>query len=223
MDPLVSAGAAAGSALLIDCRSLETVPVPVADGLRILVVDSGQRRELTAGDYNRRRAECEAAAAALGVRSLRDVAVADLGAARLPAVLARRARHVVTENRRVHEAREALARDDRRALGALFAASHRSLAGDFAVSTPELDALVQIATATPGIVASRLTGAGFGGCTVSLVETDAAEAAGRQILAAYERRTGRRARFWVSRAAPGALALSRRAGRADPAEGWRPV
>ena len=209
MDPLVSAAAEAGSALFIDCRSLETERVQVPDALRILVVDSGQRRELTAGDYNRRREQCEAAATALGVPALRDATLAELHSALLPEPLGRRARHVISENARVREAREALRHDDRRALGRLFAESHRSLAEDFDVSTPELDALVDVARATPGIVASRMTGAGFGGCTVSLVEADAAASAGSRIVAEYARRTGRTARWWVSRAGAGALSLSR--------------
>jgi galactokinase len=209
MDPLVSAAAVADAALFIDCRSLEMEPVPVPDGLRILVVDSGQRRELTAGDYNRRREECEAAAASLGVPSLRDVTIDQLEPVRLPGSLLRRARHVVTENARVLAAREALRRDDRQALRSLFADSHRSLAQDFAVSTPELDVLVEIASATPGVVASRMTGAGFGGCTVSMVDADAAASAAAGIIDAYGRRTGRIARAWVSRAAAGAIPLSR--------------
>jgi galactokinase len=178
----------------------------MSDELRILVIDSGQRRELVGGDYNRRRAECEEAARLLGVRSLRDVEPSALGGARLPEPLGARARHVVTENERVALAAEALIADDRDALGELFAASHGSLRDDFAVSTPELDLLVQIARSTPGVVAARMTGAGFGGCTVNLVEAPRAEAAASAISAAYERRTGRAARAWVSRPASGALA-----------------
>ena len=206
MDPMVIAAAVRGTALLIDCRSLSTKPVPVSDELRIVMIDSGQRRELVAGDYNRRRAECEEAARLLGVRSLRDIEPSALDRAELPELLGARARHVVTENERVALAADALIADDREALGELFAASHRSLATDFAVSTQELDLLVHIARSTPGVVACRMTGAGFGGCTVNLVEAPRAEAAATAISAAYERRTGRAARAWVSRPASGALA-----------------
>jgi galactokinase len=129
-----------------------------------------------------------------------------LDRAALPQPFAARARHVVTENQRVVMAVDALVADDRAALGELFAASHRSLAGDFAVSTPELDLLVAIARSTPGVVAARMTGAGFGGCTVNLVEESRAAAAADAIRAAFERRTGRTARAWVSRPASGALA-----------------
>ena len=206
MDQLASTAATPGHALFIDCRSLEVAHVPVPVGMRILVIDSGQRRELTGGDYNRRRAECEEAARLLGVASLRDVA--DPAAVEpLPEPFRARARHVVTENARTLATVDALRRDDRPALAELFAASHASLARDFAVSTPELDALVEIAGAAPGVVASRMTGAGFGGCTVTLVEDDAAERCGAAIAAEYELRTGRAARFWVSAPGAGAMAL----------------
>jgi galactokinase len=208
MDPMVIAAAVRGTALLIDCRSLSAKPVPVPDELRILVIDSGQRRELAVGDYNLRRAECEEAARLLGVASLREVGRTELQSAGLPEPFAARARHVVTENERVVMAVDALIADDRAALGQLFADSHRSLADDFAVSTPELDLLVAIARSTPGVVAARMTGAGFGGCTVNLVEVPRAESAADAISAAYDRRTGRPARAWVSRPAPGALSRS---------------
>jgi galactokinase len=175
------------------------------DDLRILLIDSGQRRELVGGDYNRRREECEEAARMLGVTSLREVEGAALARQLLPDPLASRARHVVTENERVLMAADALVRKDRRALGKLFAASHRSLATDFAVSTPELDLLVEIARSTHGVVAARMTGAGFGGCTVNLVEAPLAEAAATEISAAYARQSGRVPRTWVSRPASGAL------------------
>jgi galactokinase len=207
MDPLVSAAAEGGAALFIDCRSLDSEPVPVPERLRVLVIDSGVRRELVGGDYNRRRAECEEAVRLLGVSSLRDADTLMLDAADLPQPFAARARHVVTENARVVEAREALRSDDRDALARLFAASHRSLAADFEVSTPELDDLVEIATGTTGVVAARMTGAGFGGCTVNLVDRDAATEAASAIVEAYHARTGRTGRAWISRAAPGALAV----------------
>ena len=158
MDPLASAAAKAGFALFIDCTTLETSAVPMADDLRLLVIDSGQRRELSGGDYNLRRAECEQAARLLGVGSLREVSAGDLDGAPLPEPLASRARHVVSENARTLATVEAFRTDDRRAIGDLFAASHASLAVDFAVSTPELDALVEIAAAVDGVIGARMTG-----------------------------------------------------------------
>jgi galactokinase len=207
MDQLASTAARDGHALFIDCRTLALDHVPVPEDLRILVIDSGQRRELSGGDYNRRREECEDAARLLGVPSLRDVAdVGDIE--RLSDPLRARARHVVSENARTLATVDALRRDDRAALGELFAASHASLATDFEVSTAELDLLVTIARATPGVVGARMTGAGFGGCTVNLVEADAAEDAARAIVADYARRSDRAPRWWVSRAAPGAMELA---------------
>ena len=206
MDQLASAASHAGHALFIDCRSLEIRDVPVPDALRVLVVDSGQKRELASGEYNRRRDECEEAARLLGVGSLRDVDDASLVEG-LPEPFRSRARHVVTENQRTLATVDALAADDRTALRRLFADSHRSLATDFAVSTPDLDTLVHVAMATEGVVASRMTGAGFGGCTVSLVGADAATAAAARVAESYAARTGRAPRWWVSRAAAGAMEL----------------
>ena len=208
MDPLVIAAAHPDAALLIDCRTLAHEPVPLPGGLSIVVVDSGQRRELVGGDYNRRRAECEEAARLLGVASLRDVDIRTVEAAHLSPPLDARARHVVTENERVLATRDALLADDRERIGALFAASHRSLATDYAVTTPELDSLVEIAAATPGVVAARMTGAGFGGCTVNLVRAEDAPEAADAIVAGHRSTRGREARAWISRAAAGALAAS---------------
>ena len=209
MDQLASAGASSGAALFIDCRSLETEAVPVPEDLRVVVVDSGQRRELSAGDYNRRRAECEEAARRLGIATLRELRPVDLASARLPAPLDARVRHVVTENERVLAARDALRTGDRAALGALFAASHRSLSGDFDVSTPRLDLLVEAAGAVDGVVGARMTGAGFGGCIVVLAEAVGAARAASEIGERYRRATGHAAHSWVSRAGAGALELTR--------------
>jgi galactokinase len=196
MDQLTSAAGVTGHALLVDCRAVSVEPIPVPDELSLLVVDSGVRRGLAESAYNVRVAECNAAAEQLGVPSLRDAT--NLGA--LSGTLLRRARHVVSENERVLAAAAAL-RDARLdELGELFRASHLSLRDDFEVSTPELDRLVAIAGETEGVIAARLTGAGFGGCTVNLVRTEAAEAAGRSIVERY----GAGARFWVSRPAEGA-------------------
>ena len=205
MDQLASAGSSAGAALFIDCRSLATEAVPLPDSLRVVVVDSGERRELGSGEYNRRREECEAAAGHLGVASLRDLTAQDLPRLDLPEPLGDRVRHVVTENARVLAARPALRAADKAALGELFRASHESLATDFAVSTPRLDALVAAAVATDGVIGARMTGAGFGGCIVALVEASEAEAAVREVIERYAAATGHAGRGWVSRPASGAL------------------
>jgi galactokinase len=202
MDQLASAAGEAGHALLIDCRDLTVTAIPVPPDISLLVVDSGVRRELAHSAYNERVAECQAAAEALGVRSLRDATRGDLDG--LSGVLRQRARHVVEENERVHAAVDALRAGRLDELGGLFQASHESLRRDFEVSTPELDALVRFAEATVGVIAARLTGAGFGGCTVNLVRVEGAEAAGREIVERYSRDTGIEARFWVSNPAEGA-------------------
>jgi len=171
MDQLVVAAAVAGHALLIDCTSLETTPVPIPAGVEVVVVDSGQARRLDRSAYAARRAEVEAAAVALGT-GLRDAGPADAGHLADPR-LRRRARHVVSENRRVGAFATALAAGDASAAGAAMTESHVSLRDDFEVSTAALDALVERLTGTDGVFGARLTGAGFGGCVVALTEPGA--------------------------------------------------
>jgi galactokinase len=177
MDQLASAAGVAGSALLIDCTTMEIAPVPLPPGLDVVVVHSGQQRRLAASAYAERRAECEAAAAEVG--PLRDAGEADVAGLADP-VLRRRARHVVTENGRVRAFAAALAAGDAARAGALMVDSHRSLRDDFEVSTPALDALVAALASTPGVHGARLTGAGFGGCAVALVEAGVEVAADRR-------------------------------------------
>jgi len=167
MDQLASAGGREGHALLIDCRSRDITPVPMPEGVEVIVADSGQNRTLVGSAYAERRAQCEAAAAIIG--PLRDASFDDL-AELADEVLRRRARHVVTENARVLAFADALHRRDLGAAGRLMVESHHSLRDDFAVSTPALDALVERLTAVPGVHGARLTGAGFGGCVVALAE-----------------------------------------------------
>ena len=206
MDQLASAAARAEHALLIDCsdNSIEHVPMP--HELIVLVVDSGTQRDLQSSAYNDRRKDCEEAARALGVSSLREIELHDLeaGQARMSTDAFRRARHVVTENDRVLATVRALSAADFDEVGDLFAASHQSYARDFDASLDEIDALVDIARGTPGVIAARLTGGGFGGCTVNLIQREAAWAATDSIVTAYEYVVGRRARWWRSEAAAGA-------------------
>jgi len=201
MDQLASALGRAGQLLRIDCRSLEITPAPLPSETRLLVADSGVRRALATGAYNQRRAECERAllaARAAGLvpadaTALRDLAPDALGAlARVADPVAfRRARHVVDENARVDAVCAALARGDLAAAGAALRAGMASLQRDYEVSIPELDALCAIGDALPGVFGSRLTGAGFGGCTLHLVRAaDAPEAAAR-LADAFAARFGR--------------------------------
>src|SRR6266487_5473785 len=180
MDQYASLLCQAGTALLIDCRSLEAEPVPLDLGganLTLLVCDTRVSRELSATGYNARRQACERAAHTLGVRELRDAHLQDLE--KLSGEERKRARHVITENARVLEAAQALQRQDFGAFGRLLYASHRSLRDDYEVSTPALNAFVEIAVQSAALGA-RLTGAGFGGCALALIRSeDAGELAQR--------------------------------------------
>ena len=189
MDQFACAFGDEDHAILLDCRSLamETIPLPFDLGL--VVIDSGLRHDHAVGDYGQRRRETEAAARALGLPTLRDVQDAE-ALRRLPGLLERRARHVVTENARVLRAREALEEGDLIALGRLLDDSHASLRDWFEVSTTEVDLLVQIGREDAAILGARMTGGGFGGAVVMLAHRDEAYDAARRIALAYERRSG---------------------------------
>ena len=167
MDQLASAEGVEGHALLMDFAALEVTPVPMPAGVDIVVVHSGQARALAGSAYAERRAQCEAASEIIG--PLRDASEFHLARLENP-LLRRRATHVVTENRRVLEFVDCLWMGDLAGAGRLMAASHASLATDFEVSTPALDALVAELSAVPGVYGARLTGAGFGGCVVALAD-----------------------------------------------------
>ncbi len=172
MDQLASAAGVTGHALLIDFSTLEVTPVPLPTGVEVVVVHSGQARTLAGSAYAERRAACEAAEALIG--PLRKASETDVSRLTDP-VLARRARHVVTECSRVREMAAALGAGDPVTAGQAMVASHDSLRDDFEVSTPALDALVERLVATDGVFGARLTGAGFGGCAVALCEPGALE------------------------------------------------
>ncbi len=197
MDQFAAACGVSGSAVLLDCRSLEWRAVPLPEDLRLVVLHTGSKRQLDGSEYNLRRSQCEAAVAAIAlddktVQSLRDVTPFHLAAARtrMDPVAYRRAEHVVTENQRVMETIGALESGDLAAVGVVFAASHASLRDRFEVVSPELDAMVEIAISVPGVVAARMTGAGFGGCTVNLVRPEAIEALRTAVEREYPARTG---------------------------------
>ncbi|MCL5027076.1 MAG: galactokinase [Chloroflexi bacterium] len=205
MDQLIACLGQAEHALLIDCRSLGHRTLPLPADAAIVVVDSGVRRGLKDSEYNSRRAECEAAARHFGVPALRDVDEATFRsrAPELPESTRRRARHVVTENARTLAAALALETSSLHTFGRLMYASHASLRDDFEVSTPELNALVEIAAGVPGVYGARLTGAGFGGCVVALAQRVAAPALVAAIEAQYPARSGRRATVYICRASTG--------------------
>ena len=209
MDQLASAGGRAGHALLIDCRDVSMEAVEVPADLRVVVIDSAVQRSLSDSGYNERRKQCEAAASDMGVTSLRDADddLLETHREQMGDVVYRRARHVIGENRRVLDTVTALRSSDFEGLGALFDESHRSYARDFEASTPEVDSLVEIAQGTKGVVAARLTGGGFGGCTVNLVLQGHAEDAAEEILDGYRARTSLEGRMWVSEPADGAAPL----------------
>jgi galactokinase len=197
MDQFAVSCGVRGAVLRLDCRSYEWQPIPLPADLSLVVCHTGSPRHLERSEYNLRRGQCDAAVAALAaidpkVGSLRDVTLDLLAAAAdgLDPLAYRRARHVVTENARVEATVAALGADDMDAVGRLFAASHASLRDDFEVTSPELDAMVEIASGVRGVVAARMTGAGFGGCTINLVRPDAVEALGAAVESQYPQRTG---------------------------------
>ena len=206
MDQLIGAAGVAGHALLIDCRDLSLRPVPLPDGVAVVVLDTDTRRTLVGSAYDDRRAACTRAARVLGVPALRDADAEDLAAAagRLDPVDLRRARHVIGENARTLEAAQALAAGDVARLGHLMDASHESLRDDYEVSSAALDAIVAAARAAPGCLGARMTGAGFGGCAVALVRHDAVDPFVASATVAYRAASGHDARAYVSTAAAGA-------------------
>jgi galactokinase len=176
MDQMAVVLASAESALLIDFQSLDTTAVPFSNDLAIAVLDTATTRELLTSPYNTRRAECQEAAKALGIASLREIGVDDLKAVvdQLDDVRFRRVRHVVTENARVLAAVEALESGDHNRLGILMTESHLSLRNDYESSSEELDLIVSIAEEYPGCYGARVTGAGWGGCAVAAVDRESA-------------------------------------------------
>jgi galactokinase len=211
MDQLISARGVAGHALLIDCRSLDATAVPMPPDLAVLILHSNVRRGLVDSEYNRRRLECEAAARHFGVPALRDVDEAMLAerSGGLDDAARRRARHVVTENRRTLDAAQALRRCDRRALSALMAASQASMRDDFEITVPAIDTLVEIVAGVLGDEGGvRMTGGGFGGCVVALAPPALAERAIDAVASRYRSPDGRPATPYLCRAAAGAGPLA---------------
>ncbi len=210
MDQLIAVFGRADHALLIDCRDLSYRPVPLPSSVAVVVCDSHIPRTLAASAYNQRRQECNAAVQLLqqwhpGIRALRDVSEDQFAAHSdaLPEPVRSRARHVVSENRRTLQGAAALERGDVAAFGRLMNESHASLRDDYQVSLPDIDLLASTAQRLAGCYGSRLTGAGFGGCTVSLVERSEVETFSRDLVQAYRHATGRTATIYVCRASDG--------------------
>lgn len=210
MDQFASAHGVAGHALYFDTRSLEWQPVPLPEGSAIVIADSGVRRSLTTSAYNDRRAACEEAVRLLqphlpGMRALRDVTPADFNrlAQVLPPVVEKRARHVVEECARVDEAILRLRAGDAAGFGRLMLAGHASLRDLYEVSVRELDILVELASRLPGCWGARLSGAGFGGCTVNLVKDSAADTFIEALKEGYHQATGRQAEIYLCHASRG--------------------
>jgi len=209
MDQLVSVCGAADRAVFLDCRSLDFAHLAIPSHLRLIATDSGVRRDLRNSAYNDRVRECREAAQRLGARSLRDVEPHEFAAreGELPELLQKRARHVVSEIRRTRQAAAALERNELERFGYLMQESHESLRADYEVSIPELDVLVGVTRLVDGVVGSRLSGAGFGGCIISVVEETAVPHFLERVPREYAARTGRQAVVHVCRAAQGASAV----------------
>jgi galactokinase len=197
MDQFIVCTGHVDHATLLDCRSLEARSVPVPDDVRLVICNTMVKHALASGEYNVRRAECEEGVRELSrslpdIAALRDVSLEDLErfGHGLPDTIFRRCRHVVGENARTVEAAAALERGDLAAFGSLMDDSHRSLRDDYEVSCAELDVMVELARKLPGLYGARMTGGGFGGCTVNLVASSHADEFARSIADEYERATG---------------------------------
>jgi galactokinase len=211
MDQFVSCFGRASNALMLDCRSLEHKFVKLPADVQLVICNTMVKHELASGEYNARRAECEEGVRILRIvlpqiRALRDVTLSQLDEHQqiLPPKVIARCRHVITENARVQLAVEAFHNGDSAALGPLMRESHRSLRDDYEVSSKELDLMVEIASAQRGLIGARMTGGGFGGCTINLVEAAAVADFKRKVAAEYSSRTGLTPEIYVSPASEGA-------------------
>jgi galactokinase len=215
MDQFISVMGQPNQLLLLDCRTRKTELVPMSDpSVALLIVNTNVKHELGSGEYAKRRAQCETAAKILGVSSLRDASAAALEAAkgRMDGVVYRRARHVIGEIERTLRAAKGIQASDWSGVGELMYESHRSLRDDYEVSCGELDVVVEIARGIGqkgGVFGCRMTGGGFGGCTVALVKTKSVDAISKKIGESYEKQTGIKATAFVSRPAAGATVIKK--------------
>ena len=204
MDQFISCFGETGHALMLDCRSLEYKLLPLPEEAKVVVCNTMVKHELAASEYNARRAECEAGVRLLAlelphVRSLRDVTLPDLERVRpqMPEVIYRRCHHVVSETARVIEAAAALESEDLNLFGELMGESHQSLRSDYEVSCEELDLLVDLANQAEGVYGARMTGGGFGGCTVNLVKARSVATFKQDVARGYMKATGREPEIYV--------------------------
>lgn len=214
MDPFVSCYGQAEHAILLDCRSLEFRPVAIPGGVKLVICNTMVKHALGASEYNARRAECEEGVRLLasvlpGIRALRDVALGQLEEHRelLSEVGYRRCRHVIAENARVQTFAAALENGRLGELTELMRESHRSMRDDYEISCPELDLMVGLAAQHTGVYGARMTGGGFGGCTINLVAAEHAEKFQRHMAAEYFAATGRAPDIYVCEAAQGVETL----------------
>lgn len=211
LDQLSSSCAMTGQAMLMDCRTLELIPAPLPKGVSVVIADTGKRRGLVDSAYNERRAQCEAGAAALSVSHLRDVTLHGLWqatkAGKLTETAKRRCEHVIAENGRTQAAYACLKAGDAVAFGQLMDQSHADLRDKFEVTCAELDDMVAIARSLPGCLGSRMTGAGFGGCTVSLVRDETVKTFVPALTDRYKALHDLPVAVYVTGAAPGAGVL----------------
>ena len=215
MDQFISCFAEANHAILLDCRSLDFEPLKIGEGVRIVICNKMVKHELAVGEYNQRRADCEAGVGLLqrflpDARALRDVSDSQFASysSDLPDVIRRRCRHVITENARVLAAATALRVNNLERFGELMAESHISLRDDYEVSCPELDVMVELANKCRGTYGARMTGGGFGGCTVNLVKTDAVEDFKATVAREYQQKLGLQPDIYVCAAAEGAREIT---------------
>jgi len=209
MDQMISAAGKAGSALLIDCRSLETELAPLPDGTVIVIMDTGTRRGLVGSAYNERRQQCEEAAEFFGVPKLRDLDITTFEARMhdLGDLPRRRARHVITENNRTLQARDAMKSNDPIILGALMDGSHESMRDDFQISSDALNAMVEAARKQKSCFGARMTGGGFAGCAVALVKADQVDDFVEIVAKEYQEATGNTPALYVSQPAQGTMII----------------
>jgi galactokinase len=196
--------------MMLNCQTLEARYLPLPKKTRLVICNTLVKHDLALSTYNERRAECEEAARRLGITSLSNISFAEFQdrVGKLPPTLRKRSRHVVTENARVEEAAEALEQGDLEAFGEAMNESHLSLQNDFEVSCYELDLMVKLARAHPATYGARMTGGGFGGCTINLVRGEAVEHFTEQVSRGYKHETGITPALYVCRAGPGAAEVA---------------
>jgi len=211
MDQMISALGKIDHVLFLDCRSLEGINVPLPKSVRIVILDTDTRRELLESAYNDRRNQCESVAQYFGVKALRDVSIEQLERSKsyLTPVEFKRAHHVILENKRVIDCVDALRMESLEKVGELMIASHRSLRDDFEVSTEELNLIVDYSLEAPGCFGARMTGAGFGGCAVALVEEKYIDKFASKVINNYNLSTGKKAKLYFCKATEGASVFTK--------------